>query len=210
MNTINIKPIVYLVIATFIIGLCFFRKNSFNKKVLFYVLLNYFITEIISIFLNYYKIPIDFLYNISIFIQFVLWLIILSNVLEKKTSFFIYLFIVLSTVLLSNKFLLFNNYNFLLGSILYLGIYIYGSFNLLNDEKIDFFQSNDYLLISIPILFFLGMSFLFSFNLHKLTSTLIFGKTNLYTVINYFVNIIYYSLINIYIYKEQKLKFKNA
>ena len=174
------------------------------NKFLFIILTNYFITELFSIFLNYNSIPVAFLYNISIILQFVFWLLILSKVLKKQSLLLVYLFLVFATISLFFKLTLFNTYNLIIGSILYLTLYIFENFKLLNQEKIDFFQSNDYFLISIPILFFLGMAFLFSFDLKSLTKTIIFGKTNLYTVINYFVNIIYYTLINIYIYKEKK------
>jgi len=203
-NTIN--PIVYLVFTTFTIGLFFLKKSKLINIFLFIILSNYFITELFSIFLNYYSIPVAFLYNVSIILQFVFWLLILSKILKKQSLLFVYLFIAFATISFFYKFTSFNNYNFIIGSILYLILYITENFKLLNQEKIDFFQSNEYFLISIPILFFLGMCFLFSFNLKSLTKTIIFGKTNLYTLINYFVNIIYYSLINIYIYKERKGK----
>jgi hypothetical protein len=199
-----INPIVYLVFITFSIGLIFLDKSKLVNKFLFIILTNYFITELFSIFLNYNSIPVAFLYNISIILQFVFWLLILSKVLKKQSLLLVYLFLVFATISLFFKLTLFNTYNLIIGSILYLTLYIFENFKLLNQEKIDFFQSNDYFLISIPLLFFLGMAFLFSFDLKSLTKTIIFGKTNLYTVINYFVNIIYYSLINIYIYKEKK------
>jgi hypothetical protein len=201
---IIINPIVYLVFITFSIGLIFLDKSKLVNKFLFIILTNYFITELFSIFLNYNSIPVAFLYNISIILQFVFWLLILSKVLKKQSLLLVYLFLVFATISLFFKLTLFNTYNLIIGSILYLTLYIFENFKLLNQEKIDFFQSNDYFLISIPLLFFLGMAFLFSFDLKSLTKTIIFGKTNLYTVINYFVNIIYYSLMNIYIYKEKK------
>jgi hypothetical protein len=199
-----INPIVYLVFITFSIGLIFLDKSKLVNKFLFIILTNYFITELFSIFLNYNSIPVAFLYNISIIFQFIFWLLILSKVLKKQSLLLVYLFLVFATISLFFKLTLFNTYNLIIGSILYLTLYIFENFKLLNQEKIDFFQSNDYFLISIPLLFFLGMAFLFSFDLKSLTKTIIFGKTNLYTVINYFVNIIYYSLMNIYIYKEKK------
>lgn len=203
MNNISINPIVYLVFTTFIVGLCFLKKTKPQNKLLFFILLIYTITELFALFFNCYKISVGFLYNISINLQFILWLLILSKVLKKKSLFFVYLFITFAVLSLFYMFSVFNNFNFVIGAILYLILYVYENYNLLNQEKIDFFQSNNYFLISIPIIFFLGMSFLFSFNLRALTSTTVIGKINLYTVTNYFVNIIYYLLIISYIYKER-------
>ena len=205
MDNISINPIVFLVFLTFIIGLCFLNKTAFKNRILLYILTNYFFTEIISIFLNYNNIPVGFLYNISILLQFVFWLIILLVIFKKNNLFIVYLFIGLSILAFIYKFIEFNNYNFITGSIIYLIIYIYENIKMLRNEEINFFQTNDYFLISIPIIFFLGMSFLFSFNLNKLTTTIVYDNTNLYTLIIYFVNIIYYSLINFYIHRERKL-----
>lgn len=206
MDNISINPIVYLIFTTFVVGFCFLKKTKLQNRFLFYILLIYTITELFALFFNCYKISVGFLYNISIILQFMFWLLILSIVLKKQSLFFVYFFIAFATLSLFYKFSVFNNFNFVFGAILYLILYVYENYNLLNQEKIEFFQSNNYFLISIPIIFFLGMSFLFSFNLRALTSTIVVGKINLYTAINYFVNIIYYILINIYIYKEKSLQ----
>lgn len=147
MILISINPIVYLVFTTFIIGFFFLNKNSLNNKVLFYILLNYFLTELVSIFLNYNKISVGFLYNISIYLQFVFWLVILTNVLKKRFVFFVIFFTIISVLTMFFKFLEFNNYIFIIGSIIYLLVYISGNINLLKKENIDFFQTREYFLI---------------------------------------------------------------
>ena len=75
---------------------------------------------------------------------------------------------------------------------------------ILKDENIGFFKSNHFILISSPIIFFFGLSILFGFNSMKLIKTIVFGNVTLYRFIIIFVNIIYYSLLNIYIIKEKR------
>jgi len=98
----------------------------------------------------------------------------------------------------------FNKIIMIVGALLYLIIFIILSSKNLNFERIDFFKSNHFILISSPIIFFFGLSILFGFNSKKLFDTIVFGRTNLYNFIIIFVNIIYYSLLNIYIIKEKK------
>jgi hypothetical protein len=201
-----INPIFYLVLLTFVNSVFFLNKKTLSNRILFYIIGNYFLTELVSIFLNYNIISVDILYNISIAIQFVLWIYLLLIVINVQNKLILYLFIVLIIFSLINHFNDFNSNNFILGSAVYSIIYIFESYKLLKNENLSFFQTNNYLIITSPIIFFFGMSFMFAFNSHDLTSCIVFANVKLYTFISYFVNIIYYSLINLYIYKERKLQ----
>lgn len=57
-----------------------------------------------------------------------------------------------------------------------------------------------------PVLFFIGFSLLFGFNNKNIHKIMILNRFKLYDFISYFVNITYYSLLNVYIYREKKLK----
>ena len=200
-----INLIVIIVVITFLFGLFYLNKQNSESKLLFYILSIYFTTEIVTIFSTIYDYNFRFFYNVSVAFQFFLWLALLLNVFKKQKRFVILTF----TVLITISFIIsdggFNKTNFLIGSFLYLIIYIYCAFQLLKSEAIAFFQSNQFILISSPILFFLGLSFMFAFKFNGIATTAVFLDLELYQLVNYFVNIIFYSLINIYIFKERKL-----
>jgi hypothetical protein len=49
------------------------------------------------------------------------------------------------------------------------------------------------------------MSFMFSFKSHDLGETRVFADFKLYSFLQVFVNFIYYTLLNLYIYSEKRL-----
>lgn len=100
-----------------------------------------------------------------------------------------------------------NFYTFIAGGLLYIALFIYESFLQLRNENFSFFLSRKYLLLSVPILFFFGFSFIFGFKSDELAERKIFGLIELFDFIAYFSNISYYTLINIYIYRERRLKY---
>ncbi|HOZ75056.1 MAG TPA: hypothetical protein PLS51_02895 [Flavobacterium sp.] len=95
---------------------------------------------------------------------------------------------------------------FVFGAFIYLIIFIVESFYELQREAFSFFLSNQFLLLSAPILFFIGLSAALGFQDRALIRTVLFSNVSLYEFIAYFVNIIYYTLIIVYIYREKKLK----
>ena len=98
----------------------------------------------------------------------------------------------------------FNYYTFVVGAFLYLIFFIIESFYRLSKEDFAFFLANDFILLLAPILLFLGLSFMFGFKSKLVTSTMLFPNIKLYDAIVYFVNVVYYVLLNMYIYKERK------
>jgi hypothetical protein len=183
------------------------RKKPINKLLVFILTLSFF-TEAINTFLKYKMIPFGIFTTLSLVINAILWMLILHQVFRIKRG------IVLSMILFAvfaiiNLFFIegyikFNYYTFVLGSFLYVVLFIYESFYQLKKENFYFFQSNKYILLFSPILFFLGLSLMFSFKSFSLTSTKIIGEVKLYTFINIFVNVIYYLSLNYYILKEKK------
>ncbi len=206
----NINPLMILVFVTFFVGLFFLDLKKNNHKLLFYVLLVCFITEVLSIYNLIIKNNINFLYSISLLFYFVLWLLILKSTTKfhKTSILFIFLFILFGII---NLFYFegiksFNFSTFIVGAFFYNLIVIVSSIYFIKNELLNFYKSNEFLLIIAPILFMFGLSFMFGFKSIDLTNTFVFKKLKLYTFVTYSVNLVNYTLINIYIYRERKLK----
>ena len=190
----------FFVIITFIHSIFFLRWK--RNGILISLLLLSTVTEITRTFSKQYIFVLIYTYFIIIF-----WLKFLFLVFNKKIflpiaipfSFFCFTMIFVADNLLNAAF-----YMFTVGSIIYITSFIVLSFNVLKIENFNLFLSNEFLLIISPIFFFIGLSFLFAFGSKSLFKEKIFGNIYLYNLINYSVNLIYYSLINLYIYKEYK------
>lgn len=200
-----LNPIKIIVLLTFLVGLLFLKyRNPMHQKVLG-ILFICFVNEFVALMLKTQGMSIDNLFNINIIIHNTLWLMIIGAFLyETKAVIVIHIIFGLVNLLFLEGYSKFNYYTFVFGALLYTTIFIYLSFKQLKKENLSFFLSNNYILLFAPVLFFLGLSFMFSFKSRELTSTYIFNEMKLYTFINYFVNIIYYFFINLYIFKEKK------
>lgn len=200
MNIIN----VYILI-TALIFLFFYKKSWKYSGYIFLILSISLVNEFIQIsHAPLYKITSS-IYIISIIL---LWLSILTRTLEvpagtARSVLALFVIVSLINILWIERFS-FNKITFIAGSFIYLLTFIIFSFKKLKQEDVQFFSKAEFLLISAPLLFFLGLSFLFGFRSYKLTGTFVSGNITLYTAIAYFVNIIYYSLINLYIFKKRK------
>lgn len=96
------------------------------------------------------------------------------------------------------------NYNtFIVGSLLYLTIFITLCLYRLQAENLSFFTSGYFVLISAPVLFFIGMCAIFGFRSHELAVTKLLGFP-LYTLVNRASNLIYYLLLLLYLFKQKK------
>ena len=200
-----VKIYVWLTLLNSLINLKW--KNNIHRSVLF-ILICSGLTEVVNSFLKYHNVTIGLSSNINVIITFILWLRLLSTCLFRNKS--VIIVILFSAISLYNLFFgegieKFNFYTFIIGAFLYIILFIYGSFYQLNKENFSFFNSNDYVILFAPVLFFFGLSFIFGFQSADLADTIILGDIKLYDFIIYFVNIIYYTLINIYIYREKKL-----
>ena len=91
------------------------------------------------------------------------------------------------------------------GALLYVLLFLHDSFGELKKENFNYFTSNKYLLVATPVLFFIGFSFIFGFKNTDIDKIEILGLFTIYEFISYFANITYYTLINIYIYREKRL-----
>jgi hypothetical protein len=207
---LQITPIQVYVYFTFLMALLFYKAKKKAFKLLSFILLICVLTEIFTSVLNSENKSLGFLYTISAIIHHGCWLILLYKFSQHKLwirglIIGYFLFGILNLLFFEGT-LKFNFYTFIGGAFLYLVIFIFESFYQLKNENFAFFNSNEYLLLFSPVLFFFGMSFVLGFKSRILISTIVVSDINLYQFINYLVNIVYYSLINIYIYREKTLK----
>lgn len=208
----HIKLTQFLVLIAFIFLLIKGDLKLLKNKIVFLILLFSLTTEVIAllfIIVNKYK-YISLLYTLNAIAHNSLWLFLFSILVNKVnqiiTILFLYLLFSLVNIIIQGIDH-FNNYTFIIGAILFLIIYIKESFLQLKKENLAFFYTNNYILLSAPLLFFLGYSIISGFNNRSLSSTLIFEKIALYDLIGYFINLVYYTLIIVYIYKENKSKY---
>lgn len=161
-----------------------------------------------DIFLHY-KIPIFFNNNIYILVHQFLWLLLLKEFVSLKgynvLLIFFLVFAIANLVFFEgiNKL---NTRTFVCSAFLYLALFIYECYRKLREEQLESFMENDFILYSSPLLFFVGFSLLFGFKNKTINDLVLFDKVNLYNFISYFVNFTFYTLINVYLYKEGKLK----
>lgn len=148
------------------------------------------------------------LYSISFIIYLSIWLVIITQVDELMSlrkiilsGFITFGFANLFFIEQSNL----NHLTFIIGALIYISLFLYFSYHQLNRENLSYFTQNEYLLLFTPVIFFFGFSFMFGFRNLEISNAIIYQNISLYTFIGYFVNLIYYSLANLYIYRERKL-----
>lgn len=193
------------IVFTLILCSIFYVKKKENQYLLGILLLGVACEIVTAIFnsqpsINHSNVNVYFIFNS------VLWFLIFYEVghIKQKVIWTIVGYLIFSVINLGfiEKGL---NFNLLIvGSLLYLILFVIESFTQLNDENLSFFQSNKYLLLFCPVMFFLGLNFILAFKSTSISSTKIFWDITLYQLINYPVNIIYYTLINVYMFTEKR------
>ncbi len=170
-----------------------------------------------------YKMSFKLNTNLYFILNSILWIQIIIQYFSRKSAYIINfclgVFIIYS--LYQNSIV--NNvlYSyFVVTSILYIFLFFLLSIRSLKEENITFFQSLDFTLIFAPILFFLGMSFIFGFESTIFSKTYIFKGVKddslkcpnafnfkcltVYEIIAIIVNIVYYSLIGYFAFKSKR------
>ncbi|KAF2516684.1 hypothetical protein [Flavobacterium foetidum] len=208
MNILDIiNPIKACVVITLLFGLWNLRRRIKMHRYLLYILFVVFFTELINSILVYNNRPIRIPFNISIIFHDIFWMLAFrENINRKKLANVILCLFALFSVV---NFIIieivdeYNYYTFVLGALLYVSLFIYESYKQLKEENLMYFLSNNYLLLFAPVYFFFGMGLLLGFKPLGVTKMLLFGQVTLYVFIVNIVCIAYYSLINIYIYREK-------
>jgi len=206
----NFKPIQFFIVITAIIVLLYHNKKKHSHKILAGIVSVCLINEIVTTFFVISDWDYSLVFNVCNAIHNVLWLLLLYQILGftwfyKVLSLLYVLGAVVSFFMVLNGYKIANAYMFITGAFLYIIILTGRTIHYLKKENFDVFLSNNTILLYIPVLLFLGFSFILGFWSGPLADTVLIGNLNLYEIIGYFVNLIYYTLIIIYIYREKKL-----
>lgn len=198
------------VYVTLTLGYAYFtldRKDTLHRYLLG-ILLLCFVTELCFSLLYYYDLSTRISYSVSITIHHTLWLTLLGMTMEDRRvvvlwrSFF-WLFAVLNFMYIE-WFNSFNYFTVVVGAFIYLLVFIMESYKQLKKENVSYFVSNQYILLFAPVLFFFGLSLMFGFSTTVIASKNVIGTLSLYGLLINVACIAYYTLLNIYIYREHK------
>jgi hypothetical protein len=206
---VNFSFLKLFILISFVVVLTFFKRNNIKHLFLLTIVFIGMFNEFLNLILISKKIGIGFNTNIYLIVHNSIWLYLSLQIFKNnkiKFLLFAYLLFCLLNLLFLQGLYKFNNHSFILGAIIYLLFFIHGCYSKLKSDDLLFFKSNDFILISSPILFFLGLSLIFGFHKKEIAYFKIFDFLPLFTFISYFATISYYTLINIYIYRERKLK----
>lgn len=176
------------------------RKNRLVLSVLFICFTN----ELLSLLFLIWKINNGFLFTINLLIHNILWIWLLLKGRYRKWVTAAYLAFAIINLFFLEGTENFNYNTFIIGAFLYIVAYLVLNFSHLRQEDFTFFESNDFIVLSAPVLFFFGLSFIFAFRSDELSASIVFGSVNLYTLIGFFINLVYYTLICLYILKEHR------
>jgi len=205
-----LNPLKFYILFTFIIVAVNYNKGKKSDVILFYIFLLSFTNELLSLIFRYFTIPLFLSGTIYVVTNNLLWLLILYQISVLKRAIIggIILFILFAiyNFFFIEGLYLFNSNSFVFGSMLYVILFIFDSFYELKKENLSYFLSNNYILLFSPVMFFIGFSLLFGFKNNEIDKIKCFNNLNLYECISYFSNIIYYTLINIYIYRSKTHK----
>jgi len=205
LNPIKVGVVITLLFAVY--------SLSFKKRLHRYLLLLLivcFSTELVNSILIFYEISTGITTSISMVFHHLLWFYILQDNISRKNELKIgmdlFVFFSIMNFIFIETTTSYNYYTFILGAFIYVVFFIHESFHQLEKENLPFFISNNFILTSAPLLFFFGMSLLFGFKNKTITSTIVFNSMTLYNFIINLVCLVYYTLLNIYIYREKTIK----
>ena len=185
----------------------FFYKKCKSKFLLLILLLAVINTILTTVFVNY-KISLAAITNLYILVHDFLWLYMINKIVFENKYYVlpaVFLIYGLVNLFFAEGFDIFNSDTFIFGSFLYVLTLFYASYMHLKNENLAFFFQNTYLLFAAPVMFFISYSLVFAFSNKTLNSTILFYGISLFNLVNLFANFIYYSLINLYIYRAHKI-----
>lgn len=204
-----INPIKILILLTFVHFVIRVDRRKKIDALLFLVLAVNLFNEVLSGLLRHYQIKLATSSNVYILLHATIWLLLLAHVahplLKKRFSFFAYGYFIMALVFLLTDVTVFQIVPLIVGALLYVALFIYDCSLRMQREELGYFSSDRYLLVTAPLLFFIGLGILFGFKNKQLHQTH-FAGIQLFHIISYFTNAIYYILINVYIYKHSRRK----
>ncbi|KOS05157.1 hypothetical protein AM493_03230 [Flavobacterium akiainvivens] len=206
----NINIVQGILLITLVYLLVKFRKNATNF-LLIGVLVLFLLTEIFTRIAVAHDKNYGPIYNISITVHSLLWFrILLVNI--NKTNLFTFIAVPYVIFAVVDMFYIespdhFLIYTFVVGALIYLALFLRENMYQLKNENFEFISSNENLLLCTPLLLFITTSAITGFNDSELFDITVVGNIPLYKLVNTFGNIFYYGLINVYIYRVNKLQY---
>lgn len=203
--TIIIK---FIVLLTFLHAIFRLKTKKRINKYLFYIVGISAVVEIINTYLQVKGFSYSIFSTFRVVLITILWFRILQMIIKTKrliiATMVVFCLFAMFNFLFMEGPLQFNYYTLLAGAFLYSVFFIFESFFQLKRENFYFFQSNKYILIFSPIIFFLGLSILFLFKSNSLITGSFFNNIKWYTYIHSLVNVVFYLSLNYYILKEKR------
>lgn len=198
-----------LVLFTFVSALFRYRKDPIYRTLVGILIISLG-NELITYYLLIVGKSLAMFYSINVMLHHALWLYLLSQIVRLKQLVLYVLSAYIAFSLINLTMLQglanFNTNTFILGALFYLILFIIDSFSRLKSEELTFFTSSKYILLCAPLLLFITLSFMMGFKSRTVYDVKIFGDATLYQSIAHFANLIYYILINIYIFDKKKLE----
>lgn len=198
----SLNYIQYFVVLSFVLGLILIEKKYRIVKILLIVV---FFTELITNVFSYLNKEFTIVYNISFILHNSVWIYIIFKELALKRKLFLvigFMFFGVINLLFIEKDQL-NYFTFIFGSLIYLFSYSYLIIKKLKNADIVYFQSNELILTTTPVLFFIGFSIMFAFQDIEIWNFKVFDSFYLYVLVSNFINSIYYILLLIFIIKQR-------
>ncbi len=200
----NVSFITFFAIVTFLVAMVFLKKSYINKLLLVILFVNA-VTEITSLGFIIYDIKLNPLYNCYFIIHQYLWLYLIVYILKQHQNEYLLPMLFVVFGLINLLFIEKSNlkyYTFIIGGLCYLIYFLVKSILLLKQEDLTLFRSNTYILLSIPLVFFIGLIIIFGFRNSGIRAIKI-GHMKLYSIISLMANTIFYTLVNIYTFKSR-------
>ena len=197
----------YYLLLTCLLALFFYNATSIGYRFLLLILMVCLFNEGISTTLLYLKKDIGYLSAVNVMVHNGLWIILLGKLSKYITwhLYFVVGYIAANCInIMHIEGIESFDSAFVSGAFIYLSLFLVESFIQLKNENFSFFGSNNYILLFAPVLFFFGISFVCGFKSSAFAHSKVIGELSIYQFIGYFSNIIYYTLINFYIYREKK------
>ena len=200
----NVSFITFFAIVTFLVAMVFLKKSYINRLLLVILFVNA-VTEITSLGFIIYDIKLNPLYNCYFIIHQCLWLYLIVYILKQHQNEYLLPILFVVFGLINLLFIEKSNlkyYTFIIGGLCYLIYFLVKSILLLKQEDLTLFRSNTYILLSIPLVFFIGLIIIFGFRNSGIRAIKI-GHMKLYSIISLMANTIFYTLVNIYTFKSR-------
>ncbi len=205
----DINLIQIYILCTLLFSITLIKYKRLDHKLLLLVLGLSFMNEIIFYF-GFTNVIYIVTTNIYLIVIICIWLYMLLKLAIKKSRYYTYvpvwvfiLFAIINTIFMEG-ITNFNYFTPVVGVLIYIVLFFGISFQRLKKENFIFFYNNQYILLAAPVFFLLGLGIVFSFQDPNIPKVEVIFSLTLYQLINYLTNIIFYTLINIYIIKERK------